>query len=200
MKSLTGFTLLELLLAAALIAVVMGVIASVFSGGIRVWRQGEDETQKNQAFRFFRYKLGRDLRNAVPFPPIPIEGEKETFRLVLEETAPKGGSPTLVEVRYRVEATGQGQQLTRDSFFLLTGEEKKEVLLEEIPQIQFFYLSKDEEGKLLWREKWAAASGVDRPRWVKVEILLEKEQAPWIQLFSIPKGSVVEEEPHEESP
>ena len=178
----------------------MGVIASVFSGAVRVWRQGEEETQQDQALRFLRYKVGRDLRNAIPFSAIPMEGEKETFRLILAQAVPETAAPTLVEVRYRVESTGQGQQLTRNSFFLSTGVERKEVLLENIPQILFFYPSKDEEGKLLWQESWKATPEAESPRWVKAEILLEKDQAPWIQIFSVPRGNVIEEESHETPP
>lgn len=187
-------------MAAALIAVIMGIMASVFSGGVSVWRRGEDETQQYQTLRFLRYRLGLDLRNAVPYPPIPMEGEEDKIRWVLAERPRKGEGQTLAEVRYEVEATGKGQRLTRTVRALLADEEKKEQLLEEIPHIQFFYAYKGEGGKLDWGETWKVSSensGV--PRWIKVEILLKEGDSPWSQIFSLPRGSVGEES-REETP
>ena len=181
-------------------AVVMGIVASVFGGGIRIWSQGEDTSQQAQQFRFFRYKLGLDLRNAVPFRPIPVEGREDGLRIVLADS-PRGGDPlTLTEVLYQVEPTTQGQQLTRTSISLLTGEEKKDLLLEEALKIQFFYPYKGEEGKLLWRESWeASAENGEFPKWVKAEIVVTGEDPPLVQIFALPRGTLAEER-REETP
>ena len=185
---------MELLLTVSLISVVMVVVVSVFSAGIRTWGRGEDAAQQHQRLRFLRYKLGLDFRNAIPYGAIPMEGEKEGLRVVRAER-PKGmGDPQWVEVRYRVEPHAEGKTLVRSSISLLTGEEKKETLLEEASHIQFLYPFQGEEGELLWREEWKAKPGEsDFPRWVKAEILLEKEELPWVQIFALPHGKLTEE-------
>ena len=181
-----------------LISVVMTVVASVFSGGIQVWSRGEDVAQQHQQLRFLRYKLGLDLRNAVPYPPIPMEGEKGGLRFVLAQRPRKKEGLELVEIRYRVESAPQGQKLVRITIPLLTGEEKEEVLLDAFSQIQFFYPYPGAEGEVLWKESWKSSSeGGDFPRWVKAEILQPEEGSPWVQLFSLPRG-VLTEEVHEE--
>ena len=181
-----------------LISVVMTVVASVFSGGIQTWSRGEDVAQQHQQLRFIRYQLGRDLRNAVPYPPIPMEGEKGRLRFVLAERPRKKEGLELVEIRYQVEQVSQEQKLVRTTASLLTGEEKEEVLLDTFSKIQFLYPYRGTEGEVIWKESWhSSPEGVDVPKWVKAEILQPEEDSPWVQVFSLPRG-VLTEEVHEE--
>lgn len=186
---------------AALVSVVMVVVASVFHAGIRTWGRGEGLAESHQQLRSLRYRLGLDLRNALPFHPIPVEGEEGRLRFVLAEPAKKGAPREMREILYQVESAGERARVVRTSISLLSGEEKKETLLEEFTRFQFFYPLLGKEGELVWQESWMGEDGSGKetlPRWVKVELVLEKDPTPWIQFFSLPNG-LIEERSGEES-
>lgn len=69
-----GFTLVEMLIALSIIAIVTGSIVACLSGGIRIWERsrvyGRDEVDLN----FVSELLAQDLANALPWEAKPLVG------------------------------------------------------------------------------------------------------------------------------
>ena len=190
-----AFTLVELVLTTFLMSVVMVIIASVLSGGIRTWERGEGAVHLHQRLRVLRYRMGRDLRGILPYEPIPMTGDSHGVRFVTTDRPNPADPPSLVEVRYEVEPAPEGERLTRTKLSLLTGREKTETLLESASAIQFSYpFRKDEEGELIWKERWESSNQKEEiPEWVRVAVVLKEGEAAWTQLFWVPRGMLREE-------
>ena len=64
-KSLTGFTLVELLVALSIFAVIAICLYSIFAGGINLWRRQETGFKYNQGVTLAFGKMAKELRNVI---------------------------------------------------------------------------------------------------------------------------------------
>lgn len=98
-----GFTLVELLVVTAIIAVVVAAVGACLASGIRVWevahRFGEDEMTALTGIEL----VARDLANALPLRGVEFVGEPGSLAFAAESDALPGG-PGLCEVRYVYDA------------------------------------------------------------------------------------------------
>jgi len=194
-----GFTLLELLIALSLFAVIMVVVGSVFSTGILAWRRAEGESEQYQEIRLTFDRMGLELRNMIPYQGTPFEGKEERLSF-LQVRVPHSPSsaPDWVLVTYEVKRTPQAISLVRRTHFLLQEKDSEDTLLSPLSEIQFSYPLFDENGKWVWKESWDP--GKDKknfPPFLKMALSI-KEGEKWEKLFLIPSGETAEVTPSHE--
>lgn len=76
-RSQGGFTLLELIIAVAVIALVAGVIGGVLRLGSRAWERGEQRLEEQQRGRDLMALVSQELRSVYPYQI--KEGERRIF-------------------------------------------------------------------------------------------------------------------------
>lgn len=127
-----GFTLLELVLAMAILAMVTGICYGAFFVGIRAVAKGEVAVVTAQRLRVATDVLIRQVKSAVPYPARNEDDEVYPFFR---------GGPTGIEF---VTANGRlrGGGLARVRYYLAERDGEPEFILEETP-----YFGPDELGQ-----------------------------------------------------
>lgn len=184
----SGFTLLELILAIAILSIITLIIGSGFRLGINAWEKGESEATETQRLRVLSGMMTQQLKSAYPYR-MEIEGKVvEIFRgspnsiLFVTSLAdsPYGGFKW---VRYVYEdgilKYKEGILPDKSLFERLSGDE--EIIESGIGDVRFTFLSSD--GKE-WKDSWELGEGL--PRAVRVRIAYFE---PF--LITIPMGSGV---------
>jgi general secretion pathway protein J len=121
-----GFTLIELMLAITLLAVMMGMIYAALTVGVRAWDTGDARVTEASNWRlterFLRREFGQVFPTrwrGVPQPNIAFEGTKTSLRYVtslnLEATLQNGGSGGLQWAEFALMDDGV-LQLNRQAF------------------------------------------------------------------------------------
>ncbi|MDD5449839.1 MAG: type II secretion system protein, partial [Candidatus Omnitrophica bacterium] len=78
MKRNKGFTLMELLVAVSIFAVIAVSLYSIFSGGIQIWKRQEKGFVYNHTVRLVFDTMARELRNAINYSQAPQAATAET--------------------------------------------------------------------------------------------------------------------------
>jgi len=79
MNRMRGMTLVEVLVACALVGLVAGTAVAVLSGGLAVWERGQTQGAREEWVGLAFHQLRQDLRNARRFELIPFEGRYDAF-------------------------------------------------------------------------------------------------------------------------
>lgn len=191
MKKQRGFTLMELLLAISIFAVIALCLYSVFSGGIRVWRKQGEGFKYTHGTRLALDNIAKELRNAIiyalPIKPLPGEENPQDLQFIGEKT--KLSFMTLIgsdiaKVSYWFENNEQqGGVLKRIAFLQKTGfkddTQKEEVLIQDLSDLSFEYAypGESEEVAVSWKDSWGADSKDSKPKipkGVRVTLTLKK--------------------------
>ncbi len=100
-----GFTLLELLVAAALAAVVLSAVAVLLGRGLRAWTEANARLERLFGIEKGLNRFGEELRNGLFLGSAdpPFVGEKDRIQFFVAQ-----GPDRLVKVTYRV-STGEGR-------------------------------------------------------------------------------------------
>lgn len=191
-----AFTLLELLIALSLFAVVMIVVGSVFGTGLLVWKRGEGESGFYQELRVLFDRLAVELRNTLPYEGTPFEGKKDRMSFVQVRSSRASPSPEWVQVTYEVKKGAEGiLWVRRMSPFSKKEEEEEQIVLSAVTDVQFSYPSftEGEEG-WTWAEEWRPPDqNKGSPPFIRASLLLAGGEK-WEKLFMIPTGIGTEEE------
>jgi len=165
-KRQAGFTLLEILLALVILALILGIIYQGFSLGSKSWARGEARGERNQRWRVVFLALVEDLRSARPVKIKRKEGGKEERfvaffgfpeRVEFVTSAPGlFGEPLpgqLRAVSYSVDAEGlKVRETTRyyDDYFEHLADEEAKLVNPDVAEISFRYyrVEETEEGEL----------------------------------------------------
>lgn len=102
-KNLTGFTLVELLVTSALLALMAGAVVATLAGALKVWQRAEDRGTNDQWVQVAFHQVRQDLQNVRRFKPIPFEGDYESFSfptVITRSTAPETEVEALGERGY----------------------------------------------------------------------------------------------------
>lgn len=159
----TGFTLLELLLAISLAAMVVSAVYAAFIGAVRSNQRVERVTKDIDAWRFFAERLRGDLKNLWLGSDLsPVEGEAQELKFGVVEEA-RG----VVPVRYHWEHMGVEGAIRR----VATGEAGAVdvPVYEGGDQVTFKYLLKDG-----WGDRFSGAA--EFPRAVACEVTTQGRQ------------------------
>lgn len=188
-----GFSLVELLVAAAIAALVLTALVAAFAGGIRVWERACSLGRKEQELGLALEELERDLRNAFTFRGIAFEGRETslTFPGLLQVSGP-GGAPArrLGTIRY---AEDRGRRSLTRARWLFPGRESPvvgETLVTGVVRLRFAYWGwMDSSGVAAWGPDWLDRT--NRPAAVRVELSVQRggEQFETMRTIVLPCSS-----------
>ena len=186
-----AFTLVELLVVMAILAILIGVIGACLSGAIRVWdavrTHGETEAQMSIAMRI----LERDIANATPFCDVGFRGDaaEMTFAGLLRgasgASAPAGwrdvtvgadSSCALAVVRYRYEASRMALLRSRQPCRPETAVagSGSETLLTGVQELSFQYEAVGEDGTRRTQAEWNSRTNF--PAAVRVDLTTKSDR------------------------
>lgn len=184
--SSSGFTVVELLMAAALSIVVAAAVLSTVSRGADIWRRASKAGSDTETAFFFD-KFTEDIRNCQAFPEIGFWGNKNSMAFPSVVLGRNFGSPVPGKVLYSYG----GKVITRtqlDYSDIYTGEGDKKEMLGGIESAAFSYYVYDDIAQVyLWMEE---TEEIVSPLAVRVEIKMmdgENERV-YTKTVSIPVG------------
>ncbi len=208
-KSLTGFTFIEILLAMALFSVVAVTMYSLLGAGMEIWKRGQYDGGLYQQARLTLNMLARELKNAPPvyYKKLDLffEGEnnKISFPSLINAAAPdKESQFALGRVSYFLEQS-QGRDFYtlkrwEESFTDIQGktESLPEILAVEVKDLKFQYYYEKKEGEEVhsqWQDEWLFKEKFPYPpRGVRMFLtLIEKDSSQQVTLMRqvyIPMG------------
>ena len=195
--SLRGFTLLELLIAVTIFSIVAVAIYASFNVGIHAWRKAENSYKIRQEARHILDSIGRDLKNAVNFTPMPFEGSSNyvSFSRALKILKPEdeylegifkttytfdAGSKTLYYILQTYQESASGESPT------------KSLLTSGILDFRLKYAYRNGE-EVTWKDNWAKEDkGI--PFGVKLSLSYPPQAEGEVVLYSetilIPTGTL----------
>ena len=179
-----GFTLVELLLVAVVLAA-LGVAAyTALSGGIRLWKAVNRETPQKD-MRLFFLKMSDDLRSAFKYSSMGFSGEPESvsFPTFVTSFAGEDAEERMGWVSYHFDAGGSSVVRTESDYsqFYVSKPGSVRPLVDGVASVRFQYYCYDPETEsYIWMNAWseeeAPSPGVEvdktLPRAVKVEVEL----------------------------
>ena len=161
MKKNKSLTLIELLMALTIFAVVAVAIYSVFSTGIISWRKGEIATALFREIRFGLDRISQEVRNQSSYNGLKLVGQADELYLISIIPFPEEGKSEyhrLARVRYFLEDEGENNlSLFREREWTPSMEIDKMKLIHHIKSLDFQYGRKEMEGEeatLNWQATW----------------------------------------------
>ena len=154
-----GFTLVELLVTVALMALVAGTCLAVLGGGMRVWRRATAYGTQEQSVLVAFDRMRRDLENARRFSPVPFEGryDQPTFAQVERVDSDSQNPYELGQLGYFLN---ERQHLLCRSFVPYRSMKRVKLkdhcqpILEGVAAARFSYFGTTEEGEAGWSQRW----------------------------------------------
>jgi general secretion pathway protein J len=177
----SGFTLLELLIATAMFAILMGAISSVFYGAVRMRENRYEAIERDLPRSYMLSTVRRDMENCVAPSGLllgALTGEKEEERDqrldTLEFYSTTGrigdGEPwgDIQKIKYAIiySETSENQEgmdlvryTTRNLLVIVEEEPEEQVLLNGVESLEFSYYDGEE-----WQESWDSTDLDDMPQ------------------------------------
>ena len=187
-----GITLVELILALGIFAVVCVAIYSSFSLGLSVWRKTQKAQNLFQDIRLALDKIAQDLENAVKYSEdedfLNFVGEQKklSFYAVVESYHRFPGHPELKKITYSLkQGNGEDANILQrlEQAFPDSQEESEtqepEEIVTKVNAFNFYYCYLDETidpPSYKWTTAWNFAQEI--PQGVKVELGPDAEEAP----------------------
>ncbi|MBN3038729.1 MAG: prepilin-type N-terminal cleavage/methylation domain-containing protein [Candidatus Omnitrophica bacterium] len=205
-NSLTGFTLVELIISVTIFSVAATAIYSVFSNGVAAWRRGNSNKKYARNIRITSEKMARDLRNTFEFNDIPFDAESDFMMfpgLILARTEKKGKEEVkdyyqVGKITYFYNQNKKALCKEERSFLEIASESDKrkigegEVLIEQVKSAEFEYCYLDNAtGDYEWKDDWKEDEQDSIPQAVKMKLTFEKEIQPesFEKIVFIPIGT-----------
>ena len=194
--SLTGFTLIEVLMVVMLVGIVSLAVYSQLSSGIRMMRRVTQPVSEENLVIFFE-KLTRELQNSFLYTDIPFKGEKEEFGFATRiSTKPElGGERGIGQVTYSYNSSSDSIERRQENINQIYKETlgDSSPLLKSISSLSFeYYGYEPSESAYRWNEEWDPAEKSGKsPLAVKIEFEFHDEDGKTHHLtrsFSIPVG------------
>jgi general secretion pathway protein J len=207
MKRAAGFSLIEVMLATALLAAGLALAFGALVNATRATERAETMAQRNERLRAVQAFLRKQIDGAlaIPYDFEPGTGEATVFeadRDLLKFVAPmpgylSRGGPYVQTFRLRRGADGlrlefEHQLLTPDG--PIENEREPEILLEGIADGGFEVRTLTEQGEPgEWLDDWDRSG--EMPRLVKLELRMRDPGATWPTLVAAPRlaASVTEQ-------
>lgn len=199
MSRARGFSLVEVMLATALLATGIALAFATFANAAKATERAEEMAQRNERLRAVQSFLRRQVEGALPLPYEFIEatGEATLFesdgqRLRFVASMPgylsRGGPHLqtfeLVRGESGLQLEFSHQLLTPDG--ALEPEREPEVLLEGIAEARFEVRSLDDDGEPGdWQDDWPKPDQF--PRLVRLTVRMRDPRAQWPELVAAPR-------------
>lgn len=189
-----GFTLLEIIIAVSIFAVISICLYSIMRGGILLWKRQSGIMDINSSIRFFLDDIAKELRNSImyhqPEKSFRIKSEEEpepafkgtqksiTFYCVKENKKDKNMSKDILKIRYELSEDSEGDKYIKKIFVsqrkgFNEDSADESILLSGIKDLAFQYAVWNEKEALYeWVEHWESEGP---PRGVRVRLVLKEK-------------------------
>ena len=172
-----GFTLMEMLLAVTLFAIVMASGFGVFRMGLQIWQRMQGRSSLERKTVLTLEKMGRDLRAAIRIPAqkealgkqnIEYAGSNSEFNFpaIVTKFGKKGGETTQTgRITYRFESSSETlcKKLENATDFYLKRAVPCEPVVQQVQSLKFRYWLYDKIGKEYdWYDEWDASRGLPK--------------------------------------
>lgn len=163
-KFLTGFTLIETIIATAIFSIIALAVYSTFSQGVKLWQRLTQQTPASELNMVFE-KMSFDLRNSFEFTGINFVGGEDNIAfatLVLTANEDKQKALSLGEVGYFFDA--QTGSLNRQQRNYSQVYQNKSTLLRQMMNnvkslsFQYYYYNPVQE-TYIWKDNWRVEEG-----------------------------------------
>lgn len=178
-----GFTLLEVVLAMSIFAIMGGIVYGAFSLSHRAVEKSQASFERNQKLRSFTDLLGSYIRSAYPYrqsvqdTTVFFDGQEDQLTFVSSLSLAMGGrGMSKVRIAWDRAEEGEGSiQLEEEVPVRFNLSEDRDyggvrndvVVQERVKELRFAYLdSKSEEER--WEERWDGREKLALPRAVRL--------------------------------
>lgn len=153
-----GFTLLELVVAAAWVAAASVVVAGAFAAGLRIFERARQADGYGETVLVLEM-MQKDLHNAVPFRLAGFRGDRSSMEipLVVRRQESRSVEDYLGTVTY--ERGGNGQTLDRITTVYVSPDHPetfRETLMASLDGVSFTFAESgpDQNAAVSWTESW----------------------------------------------
>lgn len=177
-KAAPGFTLLELLVAAGLVAIVAGALLAAFSGGVRVWERARSWDEAFVQAMVGLEQMERDIRNAAASRFDRFEGDES--HIVIPSVVKVAGKAGFEEwpgvIRYEpgaAKGTMECRAIPRET----KGEASVSVVMSSVENVRFGFCSPGGSANAgIWMSSWAGRSNL--PAAVRINVQMDTGSQP----------------------
>ena len=180
MRSNRGFTLIEVMLAASIIAIVALALYATFASGIRVMSLVTRPVAEEDVDIFFE-KLSRELQNSFHYAKIPFQGQNDrfSFATTIQTDKKLGGDHGIGRVSYAYDSAHNAILRTQENvsqiYQELSGPSNKVFFPLSSLQVQYFKYDPAEK-TYEWKEEWEETEDKAIPLAVKVVLHVQGEE------------------------
>ena len=180
-----GFTLVEILIALAILAIIVTSTFTIFQSASKSWQKGETRSERYQNARSAIHKISTEISQAVinSNPLCKFTGDKNKASFVSFVSADSGVFE-LSEIEFWLD--GPKRLLMRnydiDPDFDFTTYDRSDILSENVSSLEFLYFD-----GTTWSDTWNSDQvlGIGLPKAVKVKIKVEDKKAKEGEFFGV---------------
>lgn len=181
----TGFTLVEILIALAILAIIVASTFTIFRSASKSWQRGEIRSERYQNARNAISKITREISQAVINPDslCRFTGDKNKINFI-SFVSSEYGVFELSEVGFWIDGAKdilmRNDEIDPDYDFATYSH--SDILSENISELEFSYF----DGSI-WLDMWNSdqALGIGLPKAVKVKIKVEDKKAKEGEAFEV---------------
>ncbi len=189
-----GFTVLELLIVTAIVAVASAVVLGGFAAGIRVWERAREFSGPGTTSRLALAVMRKELSNMISCRAATFKGGSSWVEF---PSVVSGGASNLWPGTTRYEFD-RGMMMRRSRGMDASGSmpETSEVLLSGVNNVSFRYGDAGESGQeaVTWAHDWEGRTNVPVAIKVTVQFLDGKEQRELQQTMLLSRRYAVNDE------
>ncbi len=180
-----GFTLVEVLIALAILAMIVVSTFTIFRSASKSWQKGETRSERYQNARNAIYRISTEISQAVinSNSLCKFTGDKNKVSFI-SFVSTESGAFELGELEFWLD--GAGRLLMRnddvDPDYDFTTYDHSDVLSENVSELEFSYFD-----GAVWTDAWNSdqALGVGLPKAVKIKIKIEDKKSKEGEIFEI---------------
>jgi general secretion pathway protein J len=180
-----GFTLVEVLIALAILAMIVVSTFTIFRSASKSWQKGETRSERYQNARNAIYRISTEISQAVinSNPLCKFTGDKNKVSFI-SFVSTESGAFELGELEFWLD--GAGRFLMRnddvDPDYDFTTYDHSDVLSENVSELEFSYFD-----GAVWTDAWNTdqALGIGLPKAVKIKIKIEDKKSKEGEIFEV---------------
>ncbi len=180
-----GFTLVEVLIALAILAMIVVSTFTIFRSASKSWQKGETRSERYQNARNAIYRISTEISQAVinSNSLCKFTGDKNKVSFI-SFVSTESGVFELGELEFWLD--GAGRLLMRnddvDPDYDFTTYDHSDVLSENVSELEFSYFD-----GAVWTDAWNTdqALGIGLPKAVKIKIKIEDKKSKEGEIFEI---------------
>jgi len=170
--SISGFTLVEVILSMVILSLIMLIIGSGFRLGIDAWERGDKETNEIQKYRVLYGLMSQQIKSAYPYKMkideekvVIFKGESDSIMFVTISKDSFFRGFKWIRYSYKDGALLYKEGALPDKKLLETISGNDEIMESKIGNVKFSYFTSD-AGK--WEESWSMGDSLPGAVMVKL--------------------------------